>query len=58
MIAVLFAIGSAFCVNVTYGQAAGSLDTTFGTGGVVTTTFTGQTVTPIGASNSPMAPLS
>jgi uncharacterized delta-60 repeat protein len=49
VIALLFAIGSAFSVDVAHGQAAGSPDTTFGAGGIVTTTFSGQTVTPIGA---------
>jgi hypothetical protein len=49
MIAGLLAIGSAFCSNYAHAQAAGSLDPTFGKNGIVTTTFSGQTVTPIGA---------
>jgi uncharacterized delta-60 repeat protein len=32
-----------------WAQTAGSLDTTFGTGGTVTTTFSGDTLIPIGA---------
>jgi uncharacterized delta-60 repeat protein len=48
-IAGLLVTGLAFNAQFARAQAAGSLDTTFGTKGTVTTTFTGQTVTPIGA---------
>jgi uncharacterized delta-60 repeat protein len=48
-IAGLLVNGLAFNAQFARAQAAGSLDTTFGTKGTVTTTFTGQTVTPIGA---------
>jgi len=48
-IAGLFVTGLAFGTQFAQAQAAGSLDTTFGTGGTATTTFSGQTVTPIGA---------
>jgi uncharacterized delta-60 repeat protein len=48
-IAGLLVTGLAFNTQFARAQAAGSLDTTFGTGGTVTTTFSGQTVTPIGA---------
>ena len=48
-IAGLLVTGLAFHTQFARAQAAGSLDTTFGTGGTVTTTFSGQTVTPIGA---------
>jgi hypothetical protein len=34
-------------------QAAGTLDSTFGTGGTATTIFNGQTITPIGAVEQP-----
>jgi uncharacterized delta-60 repeat protein len=47
-IAGLLVTGLALNTQVARSQAAGSLDTTFGTGGTVTTTFSGQTVTPIG----------
>jgi uncharacterized delta-60 repeat protein len=45
----LLAIGLMSGVNFAHAQTAGSLDPTFGTGGTVTTTFTGDTLTPIGA---------
>jgi uncharacterized delta-60 repeat protein len=48
-IAGLLVLGLAFDTQFVQAQAAGSLDTTFGTGGTVTTTFSGQTVVPIGA---------
>ena len=48
-IAGLLVTGLAFNTQFARAQAAGNLDTTFGTGGTVTTTFSGQTVTPIGA---------
>jgi uncharacterized delta-60 repeat protein len=48
-IAGLLVTGLAFNTQFALAQAAGSIDTTFGTKGTVTTTFTGQTVTPIGA---------
>jgi len=48
-IAGLLVTGLAFHTQFARAQAAGSPDTTFGTGGTVTTTFSGQTVTPIGA---------
>jgi len=48
-IAGLLALGLAFDTQFAQAQTAGSLDTTFGTGGTVTTTFSGQTVVPIGA---------
>lgn len=37
---------AAFNATGAWAQAAGSLDTTFGTGGTVTTTFTGNTLVP------------
>ena len=49
MIAGLLVIGLAFNTQFARSQAAGSLDTAFGTNGIVTTTFSGQTVAPIGA---------
>lgn len=49
MIPGLLAMGLAVGANFVQAQTAGSLDTTFGTGGTVTTTFGGQTVVPIGA---------
>jgi uncharacterized delta-60 repeat protein len=49
MIAGLLALGLAFDTQFAQAQAAGSLDTTFGTGGTVITTFSDQTVVPIGA---------
>ena len=49
MIPGLLAMGLAVGVNFAQAQTAGSFDTTFGTGGTVTTTFAGQTVVPIGA---------
>lgn len=49
MIAGLLALGLAFDTQFDQAQAAGSLDTTFGTGGTVITTFSDQTVVPIGA---------
>jgi hypothetical protein len=45
----LLTIGYMFGANFAHAQTAGSLDPTFGTGGTVTTTFTGGTITPIGA---------
>jgi hypothetical protein len=45
----LLAIGLMFGANFAHAQTAGSLDPTFGSGGTVTTTFTGDTITPIGA---------
>jgi hypothetical protein len=39
--------------NFAHAQTAGSLDPTFGTGGAVTTTFTGDTITAIGALEQP-----
>jgi uncharacterized delta-60 repeat protein len=45
----LLAIGLATGTQLAQAQAAGSLDTTFGTGGTVTTTFSGKTLMPIGA---------
>lgn len=48
-IAGLLVLGLAFDARFAQAQAAGSLYTTFGTGGTVTTTFSGQTVVPIGA---------
>jgi hypothetical protein len=44
-----FVIGLAFDIQFAQAQAAGSLDATFGTNGIVTTTFCGQTMMPIGA---------
>jgi uncharacterized delta-60 repeat protein len=52
-IAGLLVTGLAFNNQFARAQAAGSLDTTFGTGGTVTTTFSGQTLTPIGAVQQP-----
>jgi uncharacterized delta-60 repeat protein len=49
MIAGLLVLGLAFDRQFAQAQAAGSLDTTFGVGGTITTTFSGQTVVPIGA---------
>ena len=49
MIAGLLALGLAFDTQFAQAQTAGSLDTTFGTGGTVITTFSDQTVVPIGA---------
>lgn len=48
-IAGLLVTGLALGTQFAQAQAAGSLDTAFGTGGTVTTTFSGQTVTPIGS---------
>jgi hypothetical protein len=45
----LMAIGLMSGVKFAHAQTAGSLDPAFGTGGTVTTTFTGDTITPIGA---------
>jgi uncharacterized delta-60 repeat protein len=39
--------------SIAVAQAAGTLDTTFGTGGTVTTIFTGDTITPFGAVEQP-----
>jgi hypothetical protein len=41
--------GLVFGMPFVQAQTAGSLDKTFGTGGVVTTTFNNQTIVPIGA---------
>jgi uncharacterized delta-60 repeat protein len=49
MIAGLLVLGLAFDTQFAQAQAAGSLDTSFGIGGTITTTFSGQTVVPIGA---------
>jgi len=49
MIAGLLVIGLAFDTQFAQAQSAGSLDTSFGIGGTITTTFSGQTVVPIGA---------
>lgn len=48
-IAGLLITGLALNNQFARAQEAGSLDITFGTGGTVTTTFSGQTVKPIGA---------
>jgi uncharacterized delta-60 repeat protein len=45
----LLVLGLVFDTHYAQAQAAGSLDTGFGTGGTVTTTFSGQTILPIGA---------
>jgi uncharacterized delta-60 repeat protein len=45
----LLMVASAFSATGAWAQTAGSLDATFGTGGTVTTTFTGSTLIPIGA---------
>jgi hypothetical protein len=45
----LLAIGLRFGANFAHARTADSLDPTFGTGGTITTTFTGDAITPIGA---------
>jgi hypothetical protein len=47
MIAGLLVTGLAFNTQFARAQGAGSLDTTFGTNSMVSTTFNNQTVTPI-----------
>ena len=47
--AVLAALTIGLMGSVAMAQAAGTLDSTFGTGGTVTTIFTGKSITPIGA---------
>ena len=48
-LAGLLMLGLAFHTQLAQAQAAGTLDTTFGTAGTVTTTFTTTTLVPIGA---------
>src|SRR5580658_3039589 len=49
MVAGLLTIGLVFGVNLAQAQAAGSLDTTFGTGGTVSTSVANIEVMPRGA---------